>query len=433
MEASESGRLKRELSLGSAIMMGLGSILGTGIFVSIGLAAGVAGASVLLAIALAAVVATCNALSSAQLAAAHPVSGGAYEYGYRYLHPAAGFLAGWMFLLAKSASAATAALGFSGYVLAITGASMLSVRWLAFGAVLLFTVLVLCGIRRSAWVNNLVVGVTLIALLSFVLTGFRFAWTQTPSLSLQPFFQGEGSDALMNLFHATALMFVAYTGYGRIATLAEEVKDPARSIPRAIIATLVISGVLYVLVAAAAILAVGAPFLAAATLQSAAPLEMAAQQLDAPGLPLIVAVGATTAMLGVLLNLILGLSRVVLAMGRRGDMSHVFGRLNRTETTPKAATLLVGAGIAGLSLVGSVETTWSFSAFTVLIYYAITNAAVLALPKEDRLFPRWIAVAGLGACLFLAFWVSWTVWLSGLGLALAGLVWHGIRQKMMRV
>jgi basic amino acid/polyamine antiporter, APA family len=113
--------LKQELGVFDALMMGLGSILGAGIFVSIGLAAGIAGPAVIVAIVLAAVVATFNALSSAQLAAAHPVSGGTYEYGYELLWPSLGFTAGWTFLLAKSASAATAALGFAGYLLTSTG------------------------------------------------------------------------------------------------------------------------------------------------------------------------------------------------------------------------------------------------------------------------------------------------------------------------
>jgi APA family basic amino acid/polyamine antiporter len=116
-EPNSPNQLRREVGVVGATMMGLGSIVGTGIFVSMGIAAGSAGPAVVLAIALSALIAVCNGLSSAQLAAAHPVSGGTYEYGYRWLHPSLGFLAGWMFVCAKTASAATAALGFSGYVL----------------------------------------------------------------------------------------------------------------------------------------------------------------------------------------------------------------------------------------------------------------------------------------------------------------------------
>ena len=145
-------------------MMGLGSMVGTGVFVSIGIAAGVAGPPVILAIVIAACVATCNALSSAQLAASHAVSGGTYEYGYRYLGPSLGFTAGWMFLCAKTASAATAALGFSAYLLRLVSGDLRLMPLLAIGAVVLFTLLVLGGIRRSSWMNTAIVSVTLLAL-----------------------------------------------------------------------------------------------------------------------------------------------------------------------------------------------------------------------------------------------------------------------------
>ena len=154
MEAPVPERLTRELGVFGATMMGLGSIVGTGVFVSIGVAAGATGPSIVLAIALAAVVATCNALSSAQLAASHAVSGGTYEYGYRYLSPWLGFTAGWTFLCAKTASAATAALGLSGYLLRLLGVDL---RWqviVALAAVVGFTLLVLGGVKRSSRANS---------------------------------------------------------------------------------------------------------------------------------------------------------------------------------------------------------------------------------------------------------------------------------------
>jgi APA family basic amino acid/polyamine antiporter len=428
---SRKKRLRRELGVGGAIMMGLGSILGTGVFVSIGVAAGIAGPSVILAIGLAAFVAMCNAFSSAQLAASHPVSGGTYEYGYEYLRPSLGFTAGWMFLCAKSASAATAALGFSGYLLHTLE---WNTRWLvpigmATSAVV--TLIVLSGIRRSNITNIIIVSVTLSALLAFVLGGLP-AFERTGAENLSPFF-GSGPDAPDGAFHAllyaTALMFVAYTGYGRIATMGEEVREPRRTIPRAIVITLIVSAVLYVAVGIVAIGAAGPSALAEATHGDAAPLEVVARRFDLPGVHWIVALGAMTAMLGVLLNLILGLSRVLLAMGRRRDMPGVVARLDAAQTTPYAAVAIVGIVVVGLSAIGSVKTTWSFSAFTVLIYYAITNLAALQLPEHQRLFPRALAWCGLIACLSLAFWVEWRIWAAGLGLIAAGLLWHSIRKR----
>lgn len=429
---SREGLLKRDVSIFGAVMMGLGSIIGTGVFVSIGIAAGVAGPSVILAILIAAVVALCNAFSSAQLAANHSLSGGTYEYGYRYLNPVLGFTAGWMFLCAKTASAATAALGFAGYLLysfygKTTQALLIGVAAIT---VIILTGIVFTGIRRSNHVNIAIVSVTLTALLAFIITGLPSA-IHSGATYLFPFFatsQGE-NEVLRPLLHATALMFVAYTGYGRIATLGEEVKNPRITIPRAIGITMLISALLYIGVGVVAIMTVGAPALAAATQGNAAPLDTVSRLFIWPQVHWVVAIGAMTAMLGVLLNLILGLSRVLLAMGRRGDMPHVVSRLNTSQTTPVIAVPVMGIAILLLTLTGNIKLAWSFSAFTVLMYYAITNLAALRLKKEDRLYSPVFAWSGLFSCLFLAFWVEFYVWMAGIGLILAGLVW----QKMFRL
>lgn len=431
MEDKRPDRLKRDLGIGGATMMGLGSMVGTGIFVSIGIAAGVVGPAVILAIAVAAVIATCNALSSAQLAASHAVSGGTYEYGYRYLNPALGFTAGWMFLCAKTASAATAALGFAGYALRLTGGDLSAMPLLAVGAVALFTVLVLGGIRRSSWVNIAIVSVTLLALGSFVIVGVPTAIGGRAD-NLSPFFQARDGSVVEAFLYATALMFVAFTGYGRIATLGEEVIEPRRTIPRAIISTLIVTALLYTSVASVAISSVGAEWFSNTPGANATPLELAARAMEAPLLAELVAFGAITAMLGVLLNLILGLSRVLLAMARQGDMPPIFARLSSQGTAPAAAVIAVGLLIGGLASFGNIETTWAFSAFTVLIYYAITNLAALRLPEKQRLYPRWIAVVGLMACVFLAFWVPAPIWAAGLALIGAGLVWKLLAPRVWR-
>lgn len=408
-------------------MLGLGSMVGTGVFVSIGIAAGVAGPAVILASAIAAAVAACNALSSAQLAASHAVSGGTYEYGYRYLNPTLGFTAGWMFLCAKTASAATAALGFAGYLLRLIGGNLAMMPLLAVGAVALFTILVLGGIRRSSWMNMAILLVTLLALGSFVVLGLPDALGDGAA-NLTPILPTSGG--MDGFLYATALMFVAYTGYARIATLGEEVAEPRRTIPRAIIVTLIVAAILYILVAVVAIGSLGAESLANRPGGQTTPLELAARAMDRPLLAELVAVGAITAMLGVLLNLIIGLSRVVLAMGRQGDLPPLFARLSRDGTAPAAAVVVVGIIVAALASIGSVETTWAFSAFTVLIYYAITNLAALRLPREQRLYPAWVALLGLAACLFLAFWVPVTIWAVGLGLVLLGLVWKQLAPRL---
>ncbi|MEG4230071.1 APC family permease [Microcoleus sp. N9_B2] len=414
--------LKRELGVFGATLMGLGSIVGTGVFVSIGIAAEIAGPGVILAVGIAALVAVCNGLNSAQLAANHPVSGGTYEYGYKYLNPWLGFTAGWMFIVAKTASAATAALGFAGYFLNAVGVADRTYLILtALVALAALTLIVLTGIRRSNIANTVTVSVTLLSLAVFIAAGLpEVRWEKMSAL--------QNDSSIGSILHATALMFVAYTGYGRIATMSEEVREPRKTIPKAIIFTLVLTMLLYVAVAIV-FAGAGGDKLSLQTGAAAAPLEVIARSFRIPGVSQLLAVGAITAMLGVLLNLILGLSRVWLAMGRRLDVPRVLARLNPAGTTPYVAVIFVEITIALLILVGDVKTTWSFSAFSVLIYYAITNLAALQLSPAERLYPQWLAWVGLAACLFLAFWVEREIWLTGLALIAAGWVLRAIVRR----
>jgi APA family basic amino acid/polyamine antiporter len=418
-------RLRREVGIGGATMMGLGSIVGTGIFVSIGNAAAVSGEWVVVAIGAAAGVACLNGLSSAQLAAAHPVSGGTYEYGYRWLHPSLGFTAGWMFLCAKSASAATAALGFAGYSLRLLGFEHATLQVpIGLAAVVLVALCLLAGMRWSSLLNTAVVTVTLATLILFLLSG-TVTWLQgtvdRSTSNLIPVTPKEG--AWSGFLEACALMFVAYTGYGRIATLGEEIRNPRRNIPVAIILTLLVSMVLYLSIAWVSLAVVGPEVLAGAPHNQAAPLEAVASQFYFSGTRHVIAVGAVTAMLGVLINLVLGLSRVVLAMGRRGDLPKFLSKLDHSARTPWNAVIGVSGLIGLLVLIGNVQVTWSFSAFTVLIYYAITNLAAIRMSDLERRYPRWMAWLGLLTCLLLAFWVERSVWVAGSILIAVGLGW----------
>jgi APA family basic amino acid/polyamine antiporter len=272
---------------------------------------------------------------------------------------------------------------------------------------------VFAGIRLSSQVNIVIVSITIVSLLAFVAAGMADFEAERLQFKFE----------LPSLLEASALMFVAFTGYGRIATLGEEVVDPRRTIPRAIIATLLISMAIYLAVAAAF---VGGPARGLATVATskivqAAPLENAARSFSID-VHWLVALGAMTAMLGVLLNLLLGLSRVMLAMGRRGDMPRRLSNLG-------AAVVAVGTIIAALAATGSVKQTWSFSAFTVLIYYAVTNLAALRLSRADRLYsPAW-AVGGLAACVALAFSIELKVAAAGGAILAIGLAWHWLRRR----
>lgn len=382
-------------------MLGLGSIIGTGVFISLGIGASIAGPMILPAIGLAGLVALSNGLCSAQLAANHPVSGGTYEYGHRWLNPSLGFVAGWMFLCAKSASAATAALGFALY---LNPENSLPI---ALAIVWIITAITLLGIQRTNTINTLIVGTVLLSLIAFVVFG-------APAISANPQNWQSALDGenLKNLLPATALMFVAFTGYGRIATLGEEVTEPRRTIPRAIIATLVTTTVIYIVVTWVALANAGNQF---------SSLALIAQTFSGPSLVKVLTAGATIAMASVLLNLVLGLSRVVLAMGRRCDLPKTTARITDSTKVPAVATIVVGCLITGLVYVGDMKLTWSFSAFTVLVYYALTNLCAIRLKIEERLYPSWVSYIGLFACLCLAVFVEWRIILAGLSLIALGL------------
>lgn len=377
--------LKRELGLAGAVVTGLGSILGTGAFVAIGLASGEWGDAVLVAVPVAGLVAVFNGLSSAFLAGTFPVAGGTYEYGYRALNPWLGFGAGWLFLLAKSASAATAALGIGLYL----GYETI---WAPVAATGVVTVVILSGLRRTAWLNAVLVVTTVVGIL----------WLSLDGTAGAPGWSGMTSSTTRWL-PAAAFLFVAYTGYGRIATLGEEVKDPRRTIPLAVVVTVLIAAGLYLAIAVGQRIE-GGPFWGR---------DFDLSVVASP----VVVVAAVTAMLGVLLNLILGLSRVWLAMGRRGDMPEALARLD-PRREPRNAILLAATAVAAVTLVGDLGLAWSFSAMTVLLYYGVTNLAALALDR--RRITSWV---GLLSCLALSFFVTPAVWATGFVLIVAGLVW----------
>jgi basic amino acid/polyamine antiporter, APA family len=425
MAESPPRPLRRGMGPTGALVIGLGSILGTGVFVSLALAAAPAGDALPLAVLLAALLAGANGLSAAQLAAVMPVNGGSYEYARRLLSPLAGFAAGWLFLCAKTASAAAAALGLAAYLAALLGVDPLALRWWPPLAVALITAAALAGLRRSQWLNGLLVAGALLGLVLFV--------AGAVSLPALPSAAEPGSvGSLAGVTRATALVFVAFTGYGRITTMGEEVIRPERTIPRVVLVTLGAVLLLYLAVSGSALRLAGASGLAA-SVQSpgavpwAAPAPPLARLLLEAGWPWgswVVALAAVLALAGVLLNLVLGLSRVWLAMGRRGDMPPALACLNAAGTSPSVAVLLSGVLIALLSLSGQLELTWGFSAFSVLGYYAITNLCVLRLSPQQRRFPVALAWLGLLSCLGLAFMVPAVAWRSGVLVLLLGLLWR---------
>ena len=426
--------LRRQVGLSGAVLLGLGSMVGTGVFVGLGLAAAEVGSGweLTLAIVLAGVLALCNALSSAQLAAAHPVAGGTYAYGRKFLTPGLGAAAGAWFLVAKGASASAAALAAAAYGLSFAapdaGGRGLEIA-LGLGLVGMLTVVVLQGIRRSVAVNGAIVAVTLASLLTFIAA---VVWLGPSSHHFESVEGGDAGRAPAGIATAVALVFVAYTGYGRIATLAEEVREPRVTIPRAVYATVGVTVLLYAAIAAAASYPLGFNAFAAAGRAGGStlllPLGFAGEPMEPSTLrnatAVLLVVGAGVAMIGVLMNLLLGLSRVVLAMGRAGDLPRGLAAVDATGTTPGPAVVAVAIGVVGLVLVGSVSLAWTLSAATVLGYYALTNAAALRLPAEDRRFPRVVSLVGLLGCAGLAAALPVWAWATALGVGVAGVLAH---------
>ncbi|HEX7091931.1 MAG TPA: amino acid permease [Longimicrobiales bacterium] len=405
-DEDRANALRRELGLLDAVGIGVGAIIGAGIFVVTGVAAGVAGPAFLLGLLLAGGAAAANALSSAQLAAEYPRSGGTYEYGYRVLSPAFGFAAGWLFLASKITAAGTVALGLAGYLEAL--APGLPPRAVAVGAVAAFTALNYFGIRRSSRANLVIVAVSVGALSLFVLFGapsFRVS-------NLRPF----APAGVEGVLRAGALLFFAYTGYARIATLGEEVREPQRTIPRAIEVT--IGGVLllYLAVALVAAGAVGTDALAG----TAAPLEVAARSFSAGWVRAAVVVGGVAAMLGVILSQLLGLSRMVFAMARRGDLPRFLEAVHPRHDVPGRAVLAVGAAAAIVAGTGTLAGVAATASFTILLYYGITNLAALRMPRQAKRFSDAVPALGLAGCTLLALSLSPGIILAGLAILAAG-------------
>jgi basic amino acid/polyamine antiporter, APA family len=394
--------LRRQLGLLDAVGIGFGAIIGAGIFVVTGVAAGLAGPALIAALGIAGVAAAANALSSAQLAARFPQAGGTYEYGYRLLGAWPGFIAGCAFLLSKVAAAGTVAIGLAGYMAHV--APGVPARVIAVGAVVVFTALNYFGIRRSSRANLLIVAISLGTLLLFV----AFGMSTFDARELRPF----APAGWQGLLRASAVLFFAYTGYARIATLGEEVRDPERTIPRAVLITIGGAIALYVAVGVAAVGTAGAARLAA----SSAPLHTAAVATGSAWLPAVIALGAVTAMLGVILSQMLGLSRMAFAMARRHDLPEALGVVHARHGTPHRATLAVGAIAAVVALTGTLAGVAAAAAFAILIYYGITNVAALRLDRQSRLYPRAVPALGFLLCILLALSLPVPTILTGLGL-----------------
>lgn len=397
-------------------MIGLGSMIGAGIFAALAPAAGAAGSGLLLSLALAAAVAYCNATSSARLAARYPQSGGTYVYGRERLGDFWGYIAGWGFVVGKTASCAAMALTVGSY--AWPGQA----HAVAVAAVVALTAVNYVGVQKSAWLTRGIVAVVL-AVLAAVVTACALGGTaRAARLDV-------GTDATFGgVLQAAGLLFFAFAGYARIATLGEEVRDPKRTIPRAIPTALGITLVVYAAVAVAVLAVLGPDRLA----DSAAPLAEAVRVAGVPGLAPVVRVGAVVAALGSLLALILGVSRTTLAMARDRHLPHVLATVHSRFKVPHHAELAVGAMVAVLAATTDVRGAIGFSSFGVLAYYTIANASAWTLTRTEGRPARIVPVVGAAGCLALAFALPLASTLWGATVIGAGTAAYGLRKALDR-
>lgn len=398
-------QLERQVGITDAVMLGLGSMIGAGIFAVLAPAAAAAGTSLLIALAAAAVVAYLNATSSARCAARYPESGGAYVYGRKRLGEFWGYLAGWGFVVGKTASCAATALIVGFY------AWPAQAHAIAVGAVLALTAVNYTGIQKSALVTRIIVAVVLAALAAVAVVAFTTPSTDFGRLDI-------GADASAHgVLQAAGLLFFAFAGYARIATLGEEVRDPARTIPRAIPLALGIALIVYAVVAVAALAVLGSQGLA----HSAAPLADVVRAAGAAGFTPVVRSVAVIAALGSLLSLILGVSRTTFAMARDHYLPQQLSAVHPRFKTPYRAEVAVGVVVAILAGTAEVRSAIGFSSFAVLAYYAIANASAWTL--GGRIVPT----VGFIGCLVFAFALPLNSVLLGTAVLLVGTAAYAVR------
>ena len=414
--------LARRLTLGGAVAIGLASMIGAGVFAAFAPAAAAAGDWLLVGLAVAAFVAFANASSTGQLAARYPESGGAYRYGRIRLGEWPGFLAGWGFVVGKTASCAAMAMTAADYLVPAAWE-----RPVAIAAVVVLAGVNLLGITRTARAATVIVTIVLAVLALVVVAGITVAGDSGGRLGVTtPGFDVGGAYGVLQ---SAGLLFFAFAGYARVATLGEEVRDPARTIPRAIAVSLGIVVVVYAVIAVVLLTALGAPVLATSDAPLAGVVAVAGWAWAVP----VVQVGAALAALGALLALIAGIGRTALAMARDRELPVALATVHPRFQVPYVAEIAVAVVIVALILVADLRGAIGFSSFGVLVYYLVANLSAITQPREDRRVPRALSVAGAIGCVVLVATLPLPSVLGGLAVfgigALVRLIARAVRSR----
>ena len=406
--------LARRLTLTDAVAIGLGSMIGAGVFAVWAPAIGVAGSGVFVALAIAAVVAYCNATSSAQLAAAHPVAGGTYAYARAEIGPWWGFVAGWSFVIGKIASCAAMAMTFAAYAAPEGWTVPVAVT-----AVAALAIVNCLGVTRTAMLTRVLVVCSLLGIA--VAVGFGFGAGAITSAAPLP------DATAYGVLQGAGLLFFAFAGYARIATMGEEVVDPARTIPRAIVVALGGAVVVYLLVAVVVVLVLGAD-----AAESTAPLVDVLVATGWPALTPIVRVAAAAASLGALLALLTGIGRTTLAMARESDVPRFLAKIDQRHQVPQRAEIVIAIAVIAIVLVADLRDAIGFSSFGVLLYYLIANAAAFRQAGSARRYPRALQVLGALGCLLLVNTLPVLASLIGAAVVLLGVAYRLVRLRVSR-
>ena len=431
MEKQEPRKLKRSIGLWSAVAINVGAIIGGGIFVVTGIVAGYAGSALVISMIIAGIIAFITALSFARLTAWQPVEGSVYEYGRQLVSPYAGFLAGWMWIVANTFTGAAVSLGFA-YYLTSAIPSLPAVLSIAPPYVMLptasliavvlclgFTALNLVGAKESARVNNVLVALKLAILAFFILFGVFYV-NSGNFLPFEPLTSG--------VLYGSFFIFFAYGGFARVAVVAEEVKDAKRNVPRAMLLSLGISMVVYVLVGLVAVGLLGPVGLNA----SGSPLTSAISVTGSSLAMQVVSVGGLVATASVLLTAILGVSRMAFSMARGKDLPSGLARLHSRFSTPYWAILVAGVLMAVLVLFVDLTGVVAISTFALLFNYSITNISAFKL-KSDHKRQRFMPLLGLATCMLLLVFILFAsplAWLVGVIFLVAGTVYYFLRKRL---
>ena len=398
--------LNKTLGLFDALAIGIGAIVGADIFVVTGIAAGLAGPALHLSLLITTCISAFTALSFAELAEVIPKEGGGYEFAHELISPFAGFIAGWLWLLSNLVVGAVVSLGFASYLAIFIP---LPVNLMAVAACIAVTLINYLGARESGLVNDVLVVIKLLILALFIAFGIGAVKFE----NFSPFMPNGG----IGVMQGAALIFFAYSGFARITLVSEEVKNPRKTIPLAIILALGISTVIYILVSFTAVGIIGYKELAA----SGSPLADAAMA-ESKNAANLISMGALAATLSVLLTTLLGLSRISFAMAENRDLPSWFAKLHPVRATPYNAILVFGLMMTIFAVFTDLTRAIAISNFASLLYYAIANYAALRLEKPT--YPRIIPVIGLITCVLLLLFLTRDAWIIGSIALLSGVIYY---------